>query len=357
MQMSKSMDSHRQIEDYAARLLAKRDSGVWSAEDQAHLAQWMAESTAHRVAVLRLEMAWDDARRLQALAAGYTQGSVPPPGEWRRSPFFKNGRSSATFFLRSPARRADPVGAVRSSVNRWLLAAAGSLLLAAGVGSYVLLAHPGEDYVTPVGGIASVPLQDGSNITLNTASELRIELTPNRRLIRLERGEAFFEVSKDPQRPFVVQIGSKRVIAVGTKFSVRRSGDEIRVAVAEGKVRVEEAASAGRRESADALVPAGDVAAAGDAGILVQEKSLAAVEDDLSWRRGYLTFHETPLADAVAEFSRYTTHKITIADPQVAAVRISGTFRAVNHEAFIRLLGEAFSIRARVVDGTTVLSM
>jgi transmembrane sensor len=219
-----------------------------------------------------------------------------------------------------------------------------------------------------VGEVASVPLRDGSNITLNTASTVRVELTPAERRIELERGEAFFVVAKDQNRPFVVQAGRKRVVAVGTQFSVRRDGDELRVIVTEGTVRLESARplhvkggdaqdSIGSASPELARLSAGAVARATDGDVLVQEKSIREAEEALTWRAGYLTFHETTLAEAVEDFNRYNMHKIVIEDPRVAAIRISGTFRPTNYAAFIRLLHDGFSINAKNLDEETALVM
>jgi len=99
----------------------------------------------------------------------------------------------------------------------------------------VTLAPGGTRYSTPVGEIASVPMRDGSKVTLNTDSQIRVTLTDSERRVDLKYGEAFFEVSKDPKRPFVVNAGGKRVIAVGTQFSVRRDANDIQVVVTEGR--------------------------------------------------------------------------------------------------------------------------
>jgi transmembrane sensor len=374
------MDSHREIEDHAAALLARRDSGDWTDADQAQLEEWMAVSTARRVAVLRLEAVWENARRLRALGAGLPRGTVPPAGELQSSLFFTGPLANGVEIARGSDTRDDSYcprergtgGRLRRPGVR--LAAAASMLLAVGVGTYFAIAPTGERYATPIGGIASVPLQDGSSVTLNTASEVRVELTPNERHIRLNKGEAFFEVAKDPKRPFIVQVGTKRVIAVGTKFSVRRDGDDVRVAVTEGKVEVTDTRGSSARNSrsppsvggegsgggslheGEVFLTPGHIASAGDAGIVVEDRPLAEVVDDLSWRQGYLTFHETSLADAVAEFNRYNTHQIAVADSGVAAIRISGTFRAVNYRAFIQVLDAGFAIHAETNQDTTTLS-
>jgi transmembrane sensor len=377
MKGGKSMDSHREIEDHAAALLARRDSGDWTDADQAQLEEWMTVSTARRVAVLRLEAVWENARRLKALGAGLPQGTVPPASELQSSLFFTGSLSTSVEI--NETRGSKKGGDSPGPHERWMegrlrgprvrLAAAASMLIAAGVGTYFAIAPTGERYATPIGGIASVPLQDGSSVTLNTATEVRVELTSNERHIRLDKGEAFFEVAKDPNRPFIVEVGSKRVIAVGTKFSVRRDGGAIRVAVTEGKVEVTDTrassasdAVARTREKQNPQSPdeifltPGHIASAGDAGIVIEDRPLAEVVDDLSWRQGYLTFHETSLVDAVAEFNRYNTHQIAVADPKVAAIRISGTFRAVNYRAFIQVLDAGFAIQAHTNHDTTTLT-
>ncbi|MFC4312535.1 FecR family protein [Steroidobacter flavus] len=333
----------RTIEEQAAAWLVRRDGESWSDADAAQLATWLEESTANRVAFLRLEVGWEQSERLNALGAGKPRGVVPPRGEWRVSPLFKLRQAAAS----QRQRRFRP----------WLAFAA-SLLIAVLGGAYFLLFHSGEDYVTPIGGVASIPLRDGSNVTLNTASKVRVAVSDGERRIRLDRGEAYFEVAKDPSRPFVVIAGNRRVVAVGTRFSVLRDGDEIRVVVTEGKVRVESTDAPLDFESSKGgpLLLAGTIARASSTAVVVEASSLQRAEEMLSWRGGYLIFDETALADAVAEFNRYSARKVYIDDPAVAALRINGKFRATNADAFIRVLRDGFGIQASVSDDRVVLS-
>lgn len=369
------MERLNKIEDLAATLLAKRDSGDWTDDDQAQLAAWMEEATAHRIAVLRLEAAWESAGRLKALSAGLPPGTVPPAGGWKYFHFFESRtragavRAAAELQLASSGNARSPRPSRRWRFFPTSLAASILLTLVSAGAWYVW--PTGDRYSTPIGGVASVPLNDGSKITLNTASEVRVALTSKERRVELDKGEAYFEVAHDPSRPFIVQVGNKRVVAVGTKFSVRRNGEDIRVVVTEGKVRIDGGSATARDRqraagaSADVLqqergpgetfLTPGSIASAGDDGVVIQERALAELADGLSWRRGYLTFHNTSLADAVAEFNRYNAHRITIEDPKVAAIRISGTFRAVNYEAFVRVLDDGFAIHAANTEDTTTL--
>ena len=137
--------------------------------------------------------------------------------------------------------------------------------------------------------------------------------------------------------------GGQRIVAVGTAFSVRRQGNDIRVIVSEGKVRVE---VPGKDAALMQALPAGSIVRTSSNEVLVQTKSIAEVEQSLSWRSGLLTFRNTPLADAIAEFNRYNTRKIVIDDPAIAALEIGGIFRATNLDSFVDLLQDGFPVRA-----------
>ena len=364
------MESHSQIEDEVAGWLARRDSGRWSEDDEARLQQWLAVSTARRVAYLRLKSTWDTAGRLRALRSGMSSttstGGVPAPDEWRRSPFFEQSPTQALGALQrrhtfaipewgttsghtTPADNPDSAAVTSPPIprrphRRLIAAVAASVAIAisVGFGAYQHWGTSSSDrYETPVGGLASVPMSDGSNVTLNTDSHIRVAVTETERSVELQQGEAFFDVAKDASRPFVVRAGTKRIVAVGTQFTVQRFGDDVRVLVTEGRVRLEGAMSP------PVLIAAGSLARADGAAVVVRKALPPQVDELLSWREGYLRFHETALADAVAEINRYNTRKIVIEDPELAAIRISGTFRPTQYEAFVRVLQDGFSIQAR----------
>jgi len=181
-------------------------------------------------------------------------------------------------------------------------------------------------------------MADGSKVILNTDSQIHVEVNQHERRVDLERGEAFFEVAKDASRPFVVHAGNKRVVAVGTQFSVRREADDLQVVVTEGKVRIESSGS-------PQAVVAGTVARASEAGVLLKKEDIAQAEESLSWRTGTLVFREMTLADAVDEFNRYNTHKIVIEDASVGSLEVAGSFRADNVDAFVRLLARGYPLR------------
>lgn len=327
MNPSVAMSDRQQAEHEAAGWIARRDAGPWTTEDAAAFNAWLSASVSHRAAYYRLNGAWQEAGRLKALMGSRkASGSVNDSDE--------SANASA---------RNDGVARIR---RPWPALAAG-VLLAVGATFFIFQDRifSRNDYSTIIGGLQAVPMSDGSKVTLNTDSEIRVAVTDTERRVELKQGEAFFEVAKDPKRPFVVSAGEQRIIAVGTAFSVRRQGEDVRVIVTEGKVRVE---VPGKDAALMEPLPAGSVVRTARNEVLVQTKPVTEIEQSLSWRTGLLTFRNTPLADAIAEFNRYNARKIIIEDPAIAELEVGGIFRATNLAPFVQLLQDGFPVRATI---------
>ncbi|HYM87449.1 MAG TPA: FecR domain-containing protein [Pseudoxanthomonas sp.] len=368
------MASSRQIERTAAAWLTRRNGEGWCPQDQNGLDAWLLESTAHRVAFLRLDAAWEHSGRLKALGAGAQAGAIPPRGQWSRSPFdsseHANGNTATIVAddVVTPAGRAGEPPDLRGvAFAARTPPPAPRLARLAGVAAAVLVAvtvgwgwqrqasMEQASYLTTIGDLLTVPLSDGSNATLSSDSRMRVALSNGERRIELDQGEAFFEVAKDPGRPFVVSVDGRQVVAVGTRFAVRRDGADLRVVVTEGTVRLQSDSSNAPQRTPTALLQAGSVALASRQGLLVRTGTVEDAERQLDWRGGYVTFRDTPLEDAAAEFNRYNTRKIVIGDSAVAAMRVGGNFRWSNTEAFVRLLEQAFPVRAEAHPDRIVL--
>jgi transmembrane sensor len=375
--MEQDMASSIRIERAAAAWLARRDAGGWAARDQAEFDAWLAASTAHRVAWLRLQAAWRESGRLKALGAGLPAGQIPAPGRWAvpsqqghwadspphgTKPWPVRGTLSgatgrpaldpATLVF-APRRRTPEPRRPRRLAAVAAVAVVG-MSLALGWGVHSPAVQP-VAYGTAVGALETTSLADGSEATLNSDSRIVVALSRRERHIDLERGEAFFHAAKDPKRPFVVAAAGHQAVAVGTRFAVRRDADGMRVVVTEGLVRLESDPDAEGRPQPTTLLPAGSVALAGPHGVVVQSGTVDDARQALSWRDGFLAFRDTSLAAAAAEFNRYNGRKIVIADPSVGALRIGGNFRWSNAEAFVRLLEQGFPVRAEYGDKAIVL--
>lgn len=346
------MDLREASEDSAARWIVRREHSDWSAADDAEFDEWLHASISNRVAYLRLSSVWKEGGRLKALGAGVPAGTLPPPELSRQ---LTHGESKTVPSCEPSAIAAnETVVKTGRRQRRFMPALAAGLLMAVAVSaSWVWWSR--DSYRTEVGGLEQIAMADGSRAILNTDSRMRVSFSTQERRVRLTRGEAFFEVAKDASRPFSVEAGTQRITAVGTMFSVRYSGSDVQIVVTEGSVRVEHLSENGAARGAVKLA-AGDIALAGSAGVLVNDTSLPDAEALLSWRSGFIVLHQVPLWEAANEFNRYNDRKLVVADPQIAGMRIGGTFRANNIDAFARLLHTAFGIQVELHDEEIVLS-
>jgi transmembrane sensor len=310
--MTEASKSATDIDLAAADWVQRRHLWTWADADQAEFDAWLAESDANRVAYLRQNAVWSAAGRLNALRQ------------------------------QQPMRQAKPV----AKAGNWRLfryVAAAAIVAAIGVSSFVLFRPPGDHtYVTPVGGRKIIALADGTRIELNTDSALRIRGGAVRQ-VALLRGEAYFDVQHNGADPFAVTASGYRITDLGTKFLVRASTDLVRVSVLEGSAAVTPVS--GQKAERSALLLPGDVAVANAGGLTVKKEPVASVATALGWRRGLLTFKDTQLADAVAEFNRYNTHKLRISDAEVGRLKINGTFQAENAAVFAASVQELFGLR------------
>lgn len=241
------------------------------------------------------------------------------------------------------------------------LAAAAAVALAIGLPSALLLTPTTErertaqastwtaTYTTLTGQTLAQSLPDGSRITLDAASRATVAFGPAGRRIELERGQALFDVAKDSARPFAVMAGGSRIVAVGTRFNVRKVDAELKVGLMEGRVVVTDGARRASMEPDDLLV-------AGVQGLRVRRDpdGVAALA---SWTEGRLVFQDKPLPAAVAEINRYAPRPILVADGGAARIRISGSFRTGDTGPFLEALAMGFPVDVkRRNDGVVIIS-
>ena len=328
MKYYKSSDLN-DIETQAADWIAERDrAGVGTGtplppERQAALDAWLAASTAHRIAYLRLDQAWQRANRLRALQTSAQPLLAPPAPR----------RAAAWGWLARPAVQRGAAGM-------------GLATVALVMGLQFLGPRPHTlDYTTARGQRESVMLADGSKLTLNTATQLRTEVTPQTRQVWLQSGEAFFDIAHDAQRPFVIHAGKQRVTVLGTKFSLQRDGDKLRVTVLEGRVQVQDELGGSR----PTVLARADTAVAEAHNLLVTKVSPQQLSARLGWLQGKLVLSDVTLAEAARQFNRYGDKQLVIKDAAAGRIVIGGVFEAGNVEAFARLLHAGFGLQVQVV--------
>ncbi len=197
-----------------------------------------------------------------------------------------------------------------------------------------------QHFATAVGEVSNVGLSDGSQITLNTASKIRVAFSVSERELWLEKGEAFFDIAKDQSRPFLIHMHEKTVRVVGTKFNIRLSKSGFDIAVEEGVVAVEDNQASGTQNSMDSaplLLEAGAIASFNKTSSLIAKENAETVVKAHSWRTGYLRFDDERLDNVIENFNRYRNKKIVI-DKESAQLRISGVFKLSDGDAILTAL-------------------
>lgn len=333
------------IDRTAADWLARQGRGLSPAEET-ELSEWLRTDIRHARAYAELEATWKALDRLRdtRLSDGrMIMGETPPVA------------------LTTGNRRAALVKAGLGLAAALAMAYFGWWRPRLADAPFALTA------LTEVGDYKQLTLPDGSALELNTDTLAEVSYTPETRRVRLLRGEARFSVAKNPVRPFVVEAGGVAVRAVGTAFNVRLRPQAIEVLVTEGRVRVDDATS-----GTSLLTPLTSVEepllAAGERAVIaitpgtalpvvVQPVSPVEIERTLAWQEQRLVFDTSTLADVVAEFNRYSHHKLVLADPRLRDRHFGGAFSVANREAFVRLLESRFGIIAERRDRETLLRL
>lgn len=303
----------------AAAWLAQRDDELAPAAAR-DFAAWRAADPRHEAAVQRLEHTWSALQQLR----DFRPAAVRHPDR---------------DLLRGRAR-------VRP-VRLWPVWAAAAAFLVAGL---LWWARPGpaapgvQIFATAGEGYERVHLADGSILELNGGTEVQVDFSGPGRRVHLRRGEAHFTVAKDASRPFLVEAGGVSVRAIGTAFNVRYGLREVEVLVTEGRVAVAPAAGPAAEPAVPLQLGANErtvIATAGPAvpaAPPVERVGPGRIREALAWQGPRLVFADTPLAEAAAQFNRHNAVRIELADAELGALPIGGSFRAEHVDAFLRLL-------------------
>lgn len=264
-------------------------------------------------------------------------------------------RNAAAF--EQVARALDEIGALKSDLRDYLpkekappppspriaLVGAGLVLAAIAVfGTVCLWPKAPQHYETEIGEQRDLALADGSVVELNTDTQIAVDFSRRARRIRMDHGEALFQVAHDPDRPFEVEADGRSVRALGTQFVVRVEPDGMKVIVTQGVVdvgRIHRTRSdrAGRRR-----LVAWQGLDLSDRGGVVAHFTPRDMARRLAWRDGMLRFDGEPLRDVIKEVARHTGARFVVADPELENLHVIAYFRATNLDGFIAMLEQSF---------------
>ena len=316
----------QEIEAKAASLAVRLpDAGE---TERAEIMAWVAQDPAHAVAFACAESAWKDSERLKAL--GY---ALPADGDG------------------IPEDIVPADTGLRISRRGMILSGVAALGLAASVPAVRMLGGRGQSFSTARGEVREVRLDDGSTLRINTDSEVEVAYSSGRRLLRLLKGEASFDVAHDKARPFDVEAGGTVTRAVGTEFTIRRLENAVQLTVTEGVVSVRDGTGQEARVAAGhgAQITPGAIAASVLDGQTIARRT--------SWRERMLEFDGLTIGQAAAEFNRYRRAPIVVSDPRIAALRVGGRFGVSESDKFLDALQAGFGLTlAQRADGSVEIA-
>jgi len=343
----------RTDEDPLSPPSAAEQAGEWDArlrapdctdDDRASFAAWCDADATHREAF----------ERLQTIVATLRH---------------ERGRADVRA-LRDEALRNVQHRRRRFWARTWTRAAAvGFIALTIGM---VLWKRPADEwlsrvdtYSTGIGQRSTLMLEDGSSVELNAQSRINVRFSRSQRHVQLAEGQVLFNVAKNQRRPFVVDAGNRRIVAVGTQFDVRLDIRSVQVTLIEGKVRVGQGASGGAAVAKDdeiellpgrqfvALLPAPALGnhreSPGGAGMMTSPPFVRDIDvaNVTGWREGRIFLNDVPLDEAVEEMNKHSAVQIRIEGAALAGIHVNGMFKAGGQESFVAALEDYFPISAR----------
>lgn len=301
----------------AAVWLSRLHSDTRTELTEAAFRSWLAASPAHRDAFERMTAIWE-------CAAGFRQVASPEAA---------GGREFG------------------QALRRVLLASAATLaicaLMTAGVFYLIRLRadSKAEIFITALGQRRPITLSDGSRLALNTDSRVKVVYSSHIRRITLEKGQARFDVAAQPSRPFVVRVGDRQIVALGTAFDVRWIDARLSIVLVDGTVAVLPAGDSYTTASSPSALTLEPGQRLDFEGPTFAVKSTIRLDREEAWVKGRVVFEATRLGAAVAEINRYASRRLELVNPGLADLLISGTFSVDDPNAFARAVAQMFSLQ------------
>ena len=346
--MSKDQPAPQSIRKQAIEWLVAQNSGVWSSIDQQGLDAWLAEDRLNQQHYAQMLQLWGgmDAFKDQDFPQRQTALHYQPPTNLDNIVNFPGLNPADITMGRQITKPQSATQATRGSAH-WLktgFAVAASLLVILGAQTYRQTGV--EHYQTSKGEQKTIFLADGSQIALNTDSEVTVDLLMFGRKVLLSRGEVLFNVAHNPLRPFEVTANNGKIRDIGTRFDVYAQINRVDVAVLEGEVDI----ATGDQQMA---LTAGQ-AASYDANGKLNPTAMPNPQELTAWEHGKLIFAEQPLGDVLNQIARYHTVEFQIVDPKLRELKISGTFKTANLRLLLETLEAGFPIKAQTIDSQHV---
>lgn len=311
------------VHELAISWVTRLHSGDCTDQERHDFEVWLAQSEAHRIAHREVAAFWEGLSQIEPHAAPQL--------------------AAARTYLRK-ARHS------RRALSKKRLAGVLSLVLITGLSPLWWSWFTTDIYRTAKGESASIQLSDGSRIDLNTDTELSVQYTWTRRTVKLEHGEALFEVVHNAEKPFEVIAADGRIQDIGTRFNIYRQADRVSVTVLEGEVSV-----AAKSSAAQNLIPGQQISYDSTG----QTSAISHADTDVAtaWQKGQLVFKGQPLNVVLEQLGRYHDISLQVPDSRLQSLKVSGVFPTNNLSLALNTIAGALPIKvAQTATNTFVIA-
>ncbi len=314
--------SHR-IEDEALRWVARLQSPSLTSQQEALFFSWLDISTAHQAAYVNAEAIWQQGHILESI-----------PREEDKT--LKRKR----FDFSIPAFNFPKIVAP--------VATAGVLVLLFGLELLHPFNHtPQQDHETQTGERQEVVLDDGSRLILNTNASITVSFNRDQRLVKLNRGEVYFDIEKDKNRPFNVLTASGSVRVLGTQFSVFDNKKDVIVTVVEGKVSL-----SNDKDPINSFLPLITLTkdqrlSLGQANAKLEPVPVNA-ESKTSWVKNKLVYQGETLKEVVRDINRYYQSKLILGDEALSNKEVVAVLQLDDFSSTLNALKSSLNLKSSV---------
>ncbi len=322
------------IEIAASEWIAKMDRGL-SADEESVYKEWLAENSAHWEAISKYQQDWENYDRLAGIHLSDHSKIDPDLLTPDTNQGLRRYKITKLLWISSiPIAALLVIGIFFPFYNR--------------TENATFEIQPATELLAR---IEKKILEDGTILEVNRGAELKVAYDESTRRVILKKGEVFFNVAKDYQRPFVVNVSGVDVEAIGTMFSIRLFEEEVDVIVTEGIVNVKpNGSTSGYDNNGDNYLKIGQRARVNlmhdTLSVMIMSIDQSEITKVHNWQPRLLQFDEILLRDIIAEFNQCNPIQVTLSDPSLENINLSCSFWSDNVEGFVRLMESSFNMKA-----------
>lgn len=331
MKKVNTVENESAILDQATEWVVELNSGELSEARTEMLHAWLKESPLHESSLIKVSDIWDETNTLVAETKAVSR---PSRNTWS---FSTGMAATAVVFV-------TIIGVLLTN----------GMNLSGDVQKPLVVIHE-----TLIGEFKTITLADSSRVILNTNSRISVAFNQRSevRRIHLLQGEAYFDVAKDPLRPFIVNVDKREVRAVGTAFNIKSNTSYIEVLVKEGIVDFVDLSGAVESNKSPDRLTAGQILEVENGSKALSLLQPEKIDKRLSWQTGRVVFEGDKLKDVISEVSRYTKTQFIFSDEKTESISVGGSFRIGNVTELLDSMKEGFDVDVEErSDGTIVLS-